>query len=747
MNGIYDAVVIGGGPAGLTAAIYLARARFRTLVIERGEFGGQILTTSEVVNYPGITRIDGRGLSAAMREQAVSFGAEFMVAEATGIRCDGDMREVVTDRGTIGCFGVIVATGASPRPAGFEGEDRFRGRGVAFCATCDGEFFTGKRVFVIGSGHAAAEEAVFLTTYVSHVTVLIRGAGFKCARSSIDAVAANPKIDVLTDTVVESVSGDTALRSMRYRNRRTGEVSEYVAPEGDTFGVFVFAGRVPMSGILEGMADIDDAGYVVTGPDLMTRVEGVYAAGDLRAKDLRQVVTATADGAVAATGLEKRLADMRARTGIVPSMPEKAAEAPREEPAGGELFPPEMRAQLDAVFSRMSDPLVLELTLDGSGASRELEAYMDGLASMTGMLSVSRDGAVPEHAPCVRVMKGGEWTGLAFHGVPGGHEFTSFVLGLYNASGPGQPIDPGTADAARALEPVDVKVLVSLSCTMCPDTVVAAQRIASLNLGVTAQVYDVARFPDLKDRYGAMSVPCIVAGDRIEFGRKTVQQMIGILRRDRWKPPSLRGWLYHVSRCNQSMREIERMRAGMPFSVRDPEVYASKLRAAEGCRRLNSVDLSDSEGREAAIRDLFGSAGRGPVVLPVFSCDTGSNIHVGDYFLANYNVTILDIAEFRAGDNVWIGPGTLISTIGHPLSPMQRRRHIGIAEPVTVGSDVWIGGNATVLPGVTIGDNVVVGAGAVVTRDVPDDSLVLGVPARVVRGIPDDTGDPRRDLH
>lgn len=189
------------------------------------------------------------------------------------------------------------------------------------------------------------------------------------------------------------------------------------------------------------------------------------------------------------------------------------------------------------------------------------------------------------------------------------------------------------------------------------------------------------------------------------------------------------------------MKEIEKMRAGMPFSVRDPEVYASKLRAVEGCKRLNSIDGTDNEAKEAAIRDLFGSVGREPMVLPVFSCDTGSNIHVGDYFLANYNVVILDITDFTAGDNVWIGPNTLITTIGHPLSPMQRRQHIGIAKPVRIGNDVWIGGNVTILPGVTIGNNVVVGAGAVVTKDVPDNSLVLGVPGRVVREIPDDTGD------
>ena len=186
------------------------------------------------------------------------------------------------------------------------------------------------------------------------------------------------------------------------------------------------------------------------------------------------------------------------------------------------------------------------------------------------------------------------------------------------------------------------------------------------------------------------------------------------------------------------MTELEKLEAGLPFSVRDPEVDKRKLTAVVGCRKLNGLDVLDTAAREAPIRELFGSAGREPVVLPVFNCDCGRNIHVGDFFLANYNVTILDIAEFRAGAHGWIGPGTLISTIGHPLSPRGRRDFLGIAKPVVIGNDVWIGGNCTILPGVTIGDNVVVAAGAVVTKDVPPNSLVGGVPARALKDIEND---------
>ncbi len=186
------------------------------------------------------------------------------------------------------------------------------------------------------------------------------------------------------------------------------------------------------------------------------------------------------------------------------------------------------------------------------------------------------------------------------------------------------------------------------------------------------------------------------------------------------------------------MTELEKMRAGLPFSVRDPEVDAMKLHAVKGCQRLNGIDVTDAAAKEEAIRALFGEVGIEPMILPTFTCDNGKNICVGDYFLANYNVTILDIEKFCAGNNVWIGPNTLITTINHPLSPKGRREHLGIAKPVKIGNDVWIGGNCTILPGVTIGNNVVVAAGAVVTKDVPDNCVVGGVPAKKIKDIEND---------
>lgn len=189
------------------------------------------------------------------------------------------------------------------------------------------------------------------------------------------------------------------------------------------------------------------------------------------------------------------------------------------------------------------------------------------------------------------------------------------------------------------------------------------------------------------------------------------------------------------------MTELEKLDAGLEYDFWDDAVEERKQKAIDGCKSLNALDVRHTIARQAAIHELFGSVGENAAVLPAFNCDNGANIHVGKNFIANYNVTILDIAPVRIGDYVMIGPNTLISTVNHPLTPIGRRKHLGIAKPVTIGNDVWLGGNVTVLPGVSIGSNVVVAAGAVVTKDVPDNCLVGGVPARKIKALPNDTGD------
>ena len=531
----YDVVVIGGGPAGLTAALYLARARYRVLVVEKDHFGGQITITSEVVNYPGVGRTSGTELTETMRKQAEGFGAEFLLAEVTGLELSGDVKTVRTGRGDLKCFGILLATGAHPRMVGFQGEEQFRGRGVAYCATCDGEFFTDKDVFVVGGGFAAAEESVFLTKYARHVTILIRGDRFTCAQATADAARNHEKITVLTNTVVEEVSGDTALRFIRYRNTRTGQVTKHHAADGETFGVFVFAGYEPATELVQGLAELDEQGYVLTDRSQKTTADGLYAAGDVCVKPLRQVVTAVGDGALAATELERLCAAMQARTGLRPQQPvSRAEEAAAPAEAGSTLFNGDMLSQLHTVFARMASPLILRLFLDETPLSAELRQYMDELAAQSGKLSVEvGDPASADHLPCVRVCRAdGDWTGLAFHGVPGGHEFTSFVLGLYNAAGPGQALDEESRNAIHAIQKtMDLQVLVSLSGTMCPELVTAAQRVAAENPNITAQVYDLNHFPDLREKYQVMSVPCLVvnSGEQVSFGKKSIRQLLELL--------------------------------------------------------------------------------------------------------------------------------------------------------------------------------------------------------------------------
>ncbi len=540
MENLYDIVVVGGGPAGLTAALYLARAKYRVLVLEKEQFGGQIAITHEVVNYPGIAKTSGKALTDTIQQQAEHFGAEFLLAEATGFDLAGDIKTVHTNKGDYRCFGILLATGAHPRTVGFKGEEAHKGRGVAYCATCDGEFFTGKEIFVVGGGYAAAEESVFLTKFARHVTILVRKDDFSCAASVADQAKNHEKITVLTNTVMEEVSGENGLTYARYKNTATGEVSEHKSEE--SFGVFVFAGYAPATEAVKGIVELNEQGYIVTDASQKTSTDGVYAAGDVCIKPLRQVVTATSDGALAATELEKYVAAVHRKTGLRADAPSpKQSQATvtvdtGETAKSGEFFTEEMRQQLDTVFSRMEKQLLLKLYLDNRPISVELESFITALVALSDKLELEvRDRQAEEtFAPCVEVcLADGTPTGLAFHGVPSGHEFTSFVLGLYNAAGPGQAIDPDIQrEIAAITKPTDMKILVTLSCTMCPDLVVAAQRIAAANPNVTAHVYDIRHFEDLKNRYKVMSVPCLVMGDgEVSFGKKNIQQVLDFISR------------------------------------------------------------------------------------------------------------------------------------------------------------------------------------------------------------------------
>lgn len=535
---LFDAVIVGGGPAGLTAAIYLARARYRVVVIEKEKFGGQITITSEVVNYPGVEKVSGEALTTTMQKQAQAFGAEFMVSEVRSIENTGDIKIVNTSSGPIKAFSVLIATGANPRRLGFLGEDEFRGRGVAYCATCDGEFFSGKELLVVGGGFAAAEEAMFLTRYASKVTILVRKDKFSCASSIVEELLKNPKIKVLYHHELKEVKGDeNGIKQAVIINNETKENFVYESHDKGSFGVFVFAGYVPNTNLVKDLLDLDESGYVITDKNLETSSKGIFAAGDICIKPLRQVVTATADGALAANAMEKLAATMQDKTGITPKVPQANTNKKEDNISSSssklneaKFISQDMLPQLDAVFSRLTSNITLEIYKNDDKKSIELLEAMKELVSLSDKLSLKEiDGG--EDAPCVRILKDDVFSGLAFHGVPGGHEFTSFILGIYNVGSQGQALDPSDLKKILSIDKeLKMKIFVSLSCTMCPDLVVAAQRMASLNPLIEAQIYDLNLFPELKDKYKVMSVPVLVINDdKVSFGKKNISEILKLI--------------------------------------------------------------------------------------------------------------------------------------------------------------------------------------------------------------------------
>lgn len=537
MDTVYDAIIVGGGPAGLSAAIYMARARFHVLVIEKEKMGGQITITSEVVNYPGIFHTSGEKLTSEMIRQAKAFGAEFLSADVTGLELEGDYKTVHTSRGDFKALGIIYAGGAHPRLAGFTGETEFRGHGVAYCATCDGEFFTGRTIFVIGGGYAAVEEGLFLTKYGKKIIMVIRGDDFSIDSAAVEELKEHPQVTILYHTQVEKVEGDSAVRQVVLKDRKTGEETVYTADDGDFYGVFVFVGYAPENGLLQGKVDLNPQGYVITDRDQKTNIDGVYAAGDICVKNLRQVVTAVSDGAVAATSLEKYLGSQYRKLHMKRTYVKKVE--PKEEPKAeaakaeeGAFLDDDTRGALKPVLDRFEKPITLRLYKDDSELSYEDEKLLKELASLSDKVSYEMKNAEPglEHTISI-VRNDGTEAGLYFHGVPGGHEFNSFILAMYNTAGPGQDIGEDNEKRIAAIQDKkDVTIAVSLSCTMCPDLVAAAERIAAASDKVTVHVYDLAHYPDLQNKYNIMSVPCLIVNDKdIHFGKKGVAELLDIL--------------------------------------------------------------------------------------------------------------------------------------------------------------------------------------------------------------------------
>ena len=562
---IYDLIIIGGGPAGISAGIYAGRAKLKTLIIEKENMGGQIRTTHEMVNYPGILQTTGNDYMQTLRKQALAFNVDFKEDEVLDLDLEDDVKIIKTKNEEIKGRSVIFATGASPKKLGFKGEKEFTGRGVAYCATCDGEFFQDLDVFVIGGGYAAAEEALFLTKFARKVRVVVRKSEFGCAKTIADKVKAHPKIEVLFNTELEEVGGEGVLQFAKFKNNQSGEVFEYKASEEDgTFGVFVFIGYKPQTELLKDKVKLNEQGSVITDENMETNVSGVYAAGDLRPKSLRQVVTAVSDGAIAATSAEKYVSEQKHRLGIKDEEPtveakkenkvaqEKVVEEKKEvyvdindKNRKSKLLNDTLRSQIKSILAMMENEVTLVSIVDES-MEKSVE-FMDLILDMSSLgekLNVeiykkSENSEMEskinaDKLPVVALLdKNKNYSGVKFHGVPGGHELNSFILAIYNLAGPGQAMDENLLKEIKEFDKkTNIKVVVSLSCTLCPDVVVASQRLAMENENIETEMIELSLFEDIKRKYKIMSVPAIIVNDeKVHFGAKKINEILDLIRK------------------------------------------------------------------------------------------------------------------------------------------------------------------------------------------------------------------------
>lgn len=306
----FDAIVIGGGPAGMTAGIYLSRARLRALVISDGVFGGQMVLTHEIANYPGVESISGYQLSNIMKKQAKSFGCTIKSnLKVTGIQAEGDVKSVTLEDGsTYTANAIILTPGGRSRTLNVPGEDTFKGQGISYCATCDGDFFTDKEIVVVGGGNSALEEAVSLTKYASKVTIVHQFDHFQAFEYAVEEAKANPKINFIMESVITAFHGNEKLESVDIKNLKTGEVENF-----RTDGVFIFIGYVPNTEFVKGKVELNQWNEIVVNNDMATSVPGVFAAGDSTAKRYRQVTTAVGDGTVAALAAAHHIHQMKSK--------------------------------------------------------------------------------------------------------------------------------------------------------------------------------------------------------------------------------------------------------------------------------------------------------------------------------------------------------------------------------------------------------------------------------------------------
>ncbi|MDP4126453.1 MAG: thioredoxin-disulfide reductase [Bacillota bacterium] len=304
---MYDVIIIGAGPAGLTAGIYAARGGLKTVILELAMPGGQAASTEKIENYPGFPEgINGYELMNSFHQQALAFGVEFLFEEVLKLDLNGNVKKIQTNSQVLEARSIIIAAGSKPRSLGVPGEDVFRGQGVSYCATCDGAFFRNKKVVVVGGGDSAIEEGMYLTKFAEQVIIIHRRESFRASQIAISRAKANPKIKFELNAVIEEIMGSDHVEGVRIKGVQSGEVREIPAD-----GVFIYIGTDPNAQFIGGEIKTSDQGYIVTNSLLQTNIEGVYAAGDIRDTPLRQVATAVGDGALAAVEVEKYLSETK----------------------------------------------------------------------------------------------------------------------------------------------------------------------------------------------------------------------------------------------------------------------------------------------------------------------------------------------------------------------------------------------------------------------------------------------------
>lgn len=309
-NNHFDAIVIGGGPAGMTAGIYLSRARLKTLIISDGVLGGQMVLTHEIANYPGVESISGYQLSNIMKKQAKSFGCVIKSnSRVTDLQIEGEIKSVTLSDGTTYTSNAIILTpGGRSRTLNVPGEAAFKGQGISYCATCDGDFFTGKEIVVVGGGNSALEEAVSLTKYATKVTIVHQFDHFQAFEYAVEEAKANPKIHFIMESTITGFHGNEKLERVDIKNLKTGEVQNFA-----TDGVFIFIGYVPNTEFLKGKVDMNQWNEILVNSDMATSIPGVYAAGDSIVKRYRQVTTAVGDGTIAALAASGYIHQLKSR--------------------------------------------------------------------------------------------------------------------------------------------------------------------------------------------------------------------------------------------------------------------------------------------------------------------------------------------------------------------------------------------------------------------------------------------------